>query len=327
MQDLLGLLDNLSTWLPVVGLALLAAAVAISRDRRRWVLVSGLAVAGSMLLLGATLNVIRPFYLDALPESSSAAAAGAIYDQLVSFIRLALRGLGIVALTVAVVAWFSARRGAGASARAALVRGIDGLRRGTARAGLQTGKLGVALGAVPRPDPGCGRRHRGRRLPRAGPPDRRYGVGVRAGDGRRAARARGAGGRPGSVPEDDGADGARRALRVPVPRRPVRLGRRLPEHPADDEQQDAVTTEMTIAARMVAKKPPTFSESVRPAVMASRTPLMTRPNNPNVMSVSGSEIRRSSGPDQGVDQAEQERHAQQREEATVDLDRGDQAAP
>ena len=143
VQNLLGLLDNLSTWLPVVGLALLAAAVAISRDRRRWVLVSGLAVAGSMLLLGATLNAIRPIYLDALPESSSAAAAGAIYDQLVSFIRLALRGLGIVALTVAVVAWFSAPRGAGAAARAGLVRGIDGLRRGTTRAGLKTGKLGV----------------------------------------------------------------------------------------------------------------------------------------------------------------------------------------
>ena len=145
VQDLLGLLDNLSTWIPVVGLALLAAAVAISRDRRRWVLVSGLAVAGSMLLLGATLNAIRPIYLDALPESSSAAAAGAIYDQLVSFIRMALRGVGIVGLTVAVVAWFSAPRGAGASARTGLVRGIDGLRRGTTRAGLKTGKLGVTL--------------------------------------------------------------------------------------------------------------------------------------------------------------------------------------
>ena len=145
VQDLLGLLDNLSTWIPVVGLALLAAAVAVSRDRRRWVLVSGLAVAGSMLLLGATLNAIRPIYLDALPESSSAAAAGAIYDQLVSFIRMALRGVGIVGLAVAVVAWFSAPRGAGASARTGLVRGIDGLRRGTTRAGLNTGKLGVTL--------------------------------------------------------------------------------------------------------------------------------------------------------------------------------------
>ena len=145
VQTLLGLLDDLSTWIPIVGLVLIATAVMIARDRRRMILVSGLAVAGSMLLLGATLNVIRPFYLDALPESSSAAAAGAVYDQLVSFIRLALRGVLVVGLTVAVVAWFSAPRGAGASARAALVGGIDGLRRGTARAGLNTGKLGVTL--------------------------------------------------------------------------------------------------------------------------------------------------------------------------------------
>lgn len=145
VQNLIGPLDDLSTWLPVVGLGLLAAAVAVSRDRRRWVLVSGLAVAGSMLLLGATLNVIRPFYLDALPESSSPEAAGAIYDQLVSFIRVALRGLGVIALTVAIVAWFSAPRGAGAAARTGLVGGIDGLRRGTTRAGLKTGRLGVTL--------------------------------------------------------------------------------------------------------------------------------------------------------------------------------------
>ena len=142
VQTLLGLLDNLSTWIPVVGLALIAAAVIIARDRRRMLLVSGLAVAGSMLLLGATLNAIRPFYLDALPESSSAAAAGAIYDQLVSFIRLALRGVLVVALTVAVVAWFSADRGAGAAARRGLVSGIASVRRGTGRAGLNTGKLG-----------------------------------------------------------------------------------------------------------------------------------------------------------------------------------------
>lgn len=51
-----------------------------------------MAVAGSMLLLGLALNVIRPFHLDALPPDSSEAEAGAVYDQLVSFIRFALRG-------------------------------------------------------------------------------------------------------------------------------------------------------------------------------------------------------------------------------------------
>jgi hypothetical protein len=144
-QNLLGVLDDLSIWLPVVGLALLAAAVAIARDRRRMVLAAGLAVAGSMLLLGAALNVIRPFYLDALPDSSSPEAAGAVYDQLVSFIRVALRGVLVIALTVTVVAWLSAARGSGATARSALSRGVGHLRTGRSRAGLDTGRLGVAL--------------------------------------------------------------------------------------------------------------------------------------------------------------------------------------
>ena len=146
VQDLLGLLDGLSMWLPVLGLALVGTAVLIARDRRRMVVVAGLAVAGSMLLLGVALNVIRPIYLQALPESSSAAAAGAVYDHFVSFIRTALRSVLVVALTVAVVAWFSADRGAGATARAGLVRGISWLRSGSAKSGLRTGRLGLALG-------------------------------------------------------------------------------------------------------------------------------------------------------------------------------------
>ena len=146
VQTLLGFLDGLTTWLPVVGLGLLATAVMLARDRRRMVLASGIAVGASMLLLGATLNAIRPFYLSSLPADASAPAAGAIYDQLVSFIRLALRGVLVVALTVAVVAWLSAPTGSGAAARGALVRGIDLVRVNLSRVGLQSGRLGVVLG-------------------------------------------------------------------------------------------------------------------------------------------------------------------------------------
>jgi hypothetical protein len=106
---------------------------------------AGLAVAGSMLLLGAVLNVIRPFYLDALPATSNVAAAGVLYDQVVSFIRLALRGLLVLGLAIAIGAWLSAPQGTGAAARAGLTRGIDAVRRGGGRAGLNTGGLGVFL--------------------------------------------------------------------------------------------------------------------------------------------------------------------------------------
>jgi len=145
VQRMLRILDDLATWLPVVGLLFLAAAIVIARDRRRVVLAAGLALAAAMLLLGATLNIIRPIYLDSLPASVSQAAAGVVYDQIVSFIRLALRGVLVVALTVAVAAWLSATTGAGAAARRGIVRGIDAVRGGTSRAGLQTGRFGAAL--------------------------------------------------------------------------------------------------------------------------------------------------------------------------------------
>lgn len=145
VQRLLGLIDGLALVLPVLVLALLVAAVLLARDRARALLVSGLAVAASMLVLGVTLNVIRPLYLDALPASTSAAAAGAVYDQLVSFIRLALRGVLIVAVTVAVLAWLSSASGSGAAARRSLGRGLAAVRRGREDAGLGTGRLGNAL--------------------------------------------------------------------------------------------------------------------------------------------------------------------------------------
>jgi hypothetical protein len=145
MQKFLGFLDGLSTWLPVVGLLLLALAVFVARDRRRVLFAAGMAVAGSMLLLGLALNVIRPFYLDALPPDSSEAAAGAVYDQLVSFIRFALRGLLIVALAVAIGAWLSSPSGTGAATRRGIVRAIDAVRSGGAKAGLDTGTFGVSL--------------------------------------------------------------------------------------------------------------------------------------------------------------------------------------
>jgi hypothetical protein len=145
VQKALGFLDGLSTWLPVIGLGLLAIAIIIARDRRRVVFAAGIALAASMLLLGATLNAIRPFYLDALPASSSTAAAGVLYDQIVSFIRFALRGVLVLGVAVALGAWLSAPRGSGAAARAGLVRGIHAVRRGGARAGVDTGRLGVFL--------------------------------------------------------------------------------------------------------------------------------------------------------------------------------------
>ena len=264
VQNLLGVLDNLSTWLPVVGLGLLAAAVAdVAATAAGGCSSSGLAVAGSMLLLGATLNAIRPIYLDALPESSSAAAAGAIYDQLVSFIRVALRGVGIVGLTVAVVAWFSAHRGAG---------------RGSAQ-GTGQGHRRTASRHHPRgPEDRQARRDAGvSTAARSGLPSS---ASRRSATWRRTTRPavrrwRSCSGRPSCCSCSPSWRPTRRTCRrtrrsrrcpscpdaCPSPRRPVRLWpTRAPRTSCRPRTTEtAVTMEMTSAARMVAKKPPTSS--------------------------------------------------------------------
>jgi hypothetical protein len=144
-QGAFSLLDDIATWLPVFGLLLIVIAVFVARDRRRALLAAGLALAASMILLGAILNLLRPIYLDALPADTSTAAAGAVYDTLVGFIRTALRAVLVVSLVIAVVAWLWAPTGAGAAARRGLGRGVGALRSGRARAGLRTGAFGEAL--------------------------------------------------------------------------------------------------------------------------------------------------------------------------------------
>ena len=98
-----------------------------------------------MLLLGATLNVFRPIYLDAIPaDQLPHDAAASIYDTLVHFIRLNLRAVLVVFLAIAAGAWLS---GPGPAAAVAVRRGLAGvmsfIRGGGERVGVSTGPVGV----------------------------------------------------------------------------------------------------------------------------------------------------------------------------------------
>jgi len=140
------LLSALARWLPIIALLLIAVAVYVAKGRRRTLMVSGLAVAAGMLLLGATLNVVRPVYLDAVPaDQLPQDAAAAIYDQVVGFIRLSLRAVLVVALAVAAGAWLAAPSGAGLATRRAIANGAAAIRQGGEHYGLNTGPFGVFL--------------------------------------------------------------------------------------------------------------------------------------------------------------------------------------
>ncbi len=146
-QKIFSWLDTVSTVLPFLTLLVIFAAVMIARDRRRTLVAAGLVVTGAMVLLGLTLNLVRPAYLDAVPDDILPAdAAAVIYDQLVLFIRTALRAVGILFLAIAVVAFLFAPSGAGAACRRALGSLMDQVRGRAVGAGMNTGPVGAFLG-------------------------------------------------------------------------------------------------------------------------------------------------------------------------------------
>jgi hypothetical protein len=140
------LLSAVNTLLPILALVCLGGAVLVGRSRRRTLVAATIALAASMVLLGVALNAFRSIYLDAVPtDQLPADAAAALYDQLVWFIRLNLRAVLVLALAVAFIAWVSGPGRTAVAVRRGTSRAIGAVRGGTARAGLDTGRLGVAL--------------------------------------------------------------------------------------------------------------------------------------------------------------------------------------
>ncbi len=140
------LLEGLAVVLPVLALICLAGAVAVGRSRRRTLVIGSLAVAASMLLLGLVLNGFRGIYLDGIPpDVLPANAAGAIYDQLVYFIRLSLRAVLVLFLAVAAIAWVTGPENGPVAIRRGTNRALDAVRHRSDDAGLDTGRFGSAL--------------------------------------------------------------------------------------------------------------------------------------------------------------------------------------
>jgi len=102
------LLKALAIALPLIVLALFAAAIALSQRRRRTLLQAALGLAASMAVLGALLTIGRSVYLDQIAGPNLPRdAASAFYDVLVHYLRLGLRIIAAIALVVAAVAWLT----------------------------------------------------------------------------------------------------------------------------------------------------------------------------------------------------------------------------
>ena len=137
------LLNTLGTWLPILALVLLAIGVYIAKSHRRALLAAGLGVAGGMLLLGVTLAVVRPLYLNAVPPQVPHDAAATIYDTLLRFLRVSLRAVLVAGLVVAAAAFLTGGSVTAVRTRHELTHGIGWLRGGAESAGLRTGPVGT----------------------------------------------------------------------------------------------------------------------------------------------------------------------------------------
>jgi hypothetical protein len=137
------LLNTLKIVLPILTVVLLGAGVWVARNHRRALIGAGLGFAASMLILGAGLAVFRSVYLSSVPSGVLPPdAAAVLYDDLVRFIRDALRLLLVVGLIIAIAAFFTGPSAAAVSTRHAFSSALGGIRAGGERAGLQTGSAG-----------------------------------------------------------------------------------------------------------------------------------------------------------------------------------------
>ena len=152
-QQGIDLLQNLAWVLPVLMLLCFAAAIALSRNRRRTVLRSGLGLSIGMLLVLTALNLGRTPYLGLFPRAEGKQAGGAAYDQILHTLILEARVIFAIGLVIAFAAWL-----AGPSPSATRLRGVFSGRERTGEPGpfatwVGHSKVGlriatIALGAI-----------------------------------------------------------------------------------------------------------------------------------------------------------------------------------
>lgn len=138
-------LDVLGNWLPVLTVVLGATGVLFARRRRRRALVTTmLCAAAACLILAIGLVVARRYYLDHLPEQvQSPAAAAAIFDTLLRFLRVSIRTALVLGVVVALGAYLSGAGRLPRGVRGTAERAADSAAGWGAAHGVHTGRVGT----------------------------------------------------------------------------------------------------------------------------------------------------------------------------------------
>ncbi len=144
IRGLVHLLDVLGNWLPVLTVVLGATGVLLARRRRRALVTTMLCAAAACLILAIGLAIARRYYLDHLPEQvQSPAAASAIFDTLVRFLRVSIRTAIVLGIVVALGAYLSGGGRLPRGVRGRTERAADSVAGWGAAHGVRTGRLGT----------------------------------------------------------------------------------------------------------------------------------------------------------------------------------------
>lgn len=134
------------TWLPWITLAFLVAGVLVARRRAPALVWTAGGLALTMLILASGVGIGRAFFIGAVsPSIMPADAAIALYDGLVELMLSTILALFVLALSVAVIAWFSGPWRPARATRGFAESGFASVRRAAAANGVTTGSFGVAL--------------------------------------------------------------------------------------------------------------------------------------------------------------------------------------
>ncbi|MDH6135418.1 hypothetical protein P3T37_004833 [Kitasatospora sp. MAA4] len=129
-------------WLPVAAVLCAAAGVLLSVRRRRALVTAALAMAVGAGLLTVGLTVFRALYLDKLPSTVDQAAAGAVYDALVHFLRGTVRAVVALGVLTALGGWVTGPGRHAMQVRSLWRAGFGAVRQTAQQLGLRLGPLG-----------------------------------------------------------------------------------------------------------------------------------------------------------------------------------------
>ncbi|MFF8280944.1 hypothetical protein ACF05T_33620 [Streptomyces lateritius] len=137
-------LDVVGNWLPVLTVLIAAAGVLLAHRRRSALAKTALGAALACLIVAIGLVVVRRYYLDRLPPAvQSEAAAAAIFDHLLHFLRVTLRTVIVLGVFVALGAYLIGPGRGARALRTASERTADSAARWADTHGIHTGRVGT----------------------------------------------------------------------------------------------------------------------------------------------------------------------------------------